>query len=172
MRTKSAGAVVRLLPNSEDSQKTCIKCGTPKFLRDFAKSKRCLDGHRNVCRECHNSRRRGSKLVAAWQHKYGTTPAGRYRKARWLAHERGFEFELTFEQYSALISQPCYYCHDRFGEFVKRGVGLDRLNSNIGYILGNVVSSCGRCNRLKSDWMSPEEAQAVVDIILKMRGLK
>ena len=170
MKGQTTGATVYTLP--VDGVKNCIKCGHAKALVAFMPGTKCLDGRRNVCRDCYNGQRRGNPASAAWRKKYSSTVEGRFNKAKWLAHERGYEFSLSIEQYSAIVVQPCHYCHDAFGERVKLGVGLDRLHNSIGYAIGNVVSCCGRCNRLKSDWMTPAEALAAVEAILRVRGLK
>lgn len=164
---RTAGATIHALPNL-DATKVCIKCGNEKIIKEFRINKRCLDGHSNVCCVCHNN----SPKTIAFKRAYATTLKGRYSKAKWMAHSRGYEFTLSIEAYSAIVSQPCYYCNNRLGQNAIRGTGLDRLINNIGYVLGNVVSACGRCNRLKSDWMTPEETKAVVETILAMRSVK
>ena len=73
------------------------------------------------------------------------------------AKKRGYIFGLTKEYVRELNKQPCYYCgvlesntcsHPR-----KNGVyrynGIDRVDSSIGYINGNVVSCCQVCNNAK-----------------------
>lgn len=168
---RTAGASIHVLQiPGQGSAKLCKKCRHPKQLSAFQTDKKCLDGRRNVCRECNNTLRNGKPETAEWRRKYNGTPAGRFRKAKWIARERGFEFTLSFDQYVALVSLPCHYCRDRLGDRTKLGVGLDRLNNSVGYVVGNVVSCCGTCNRMKSDWMTPEEAHAAVEAILQLRA--
>jgi len=161
--------VHQLMPTASEEEvrvKNCIKCGLDKPLALFRPNKRLKDGRSNVCYECHNKK----PATIAGRHKYVGTARGRYQKAKWVARDRELEFTLSLESYTILVSQPCYYCKGKLGEPVKKGCGLDRLNSNVGYVIGNVVSCCGVCNRMKSDWMTPEEAQVAVDAILRLRA--
>ena len=53
------------------------------------------------------------------------------------------------------LDAPCHYC----GGGVKTRLALDRLDSAVGYVPGNVVSCCWTCNRCKVDmtvdeWLS------------------
>jgi hypothetical protein len=54
--------------------------------------------------------------------------------------------DLTREQYSALIAQPCTYCGNPLNE---SGSGLDRLDDSAGYTLSNLVPACWPCNWLR-----------------------
>jgi hypothetical protein len=66
------------------------------------------------------------------------------------AKERGLVFTLTLEQFSQIIHQPCFYCGTPAG----MGMGVDRRDNSIGYVLlpggGQCVACCKRCNRWKS----------------------
>jgi hypothetical protein len=63
------------------------------------------------------------------------------------ARRRGIEFTLTFEQYSSIVSEnKCLYCG---GPLPYRGSGIDRKHFEIGYVIGNCVPCCSRCNDLK-----------------------
>lgn len=73
------------------------------------------------------------------------------------AKRRGLVFEIEPDEFRSLTSSVCYYCgaepancqhpKDRNGEY--RYSGLDRIDSNGGYILSNVVPCCRRCNIAK-----------------------
>lgn len=55
------------------------------------------------------------------------------------------KLDLTWQQIQHLISQPCIYCNyldDTLN-------GIDRIDSTLGYIEGNVQSCCEFCNRGK-----------------------
>ncbi len=56
--------------------------------------------------------------------------------------------DLTEEQVLQISSKNCHYCGQ---ENKSTGHGLDRIDSTKDYLLGNVVSCCGNCNRAKSD---------------------
>lgn len=158
-------ATVHILPGVVQ-KRICNKCGDDKPLKDFRPRPGAAGDKGNTCYKCHNL----NPVVIAGRRKYVETARGRYQKARFVARERELEFFLSLEAYSALVSQPCYYCKGKLGQPVKRGCGLDRLNSRIGYVTGNVVSCCGICNRMKSDWMTPEETLIAVEAILQFRA--
>lgn len=86
--------------------------------------------------------------------------------------KRKLLWTLTLEEYTKLISEPCYYCNNKLGDPVKRSCGLDRLDSNIGYEITNVVSCCMICNTIKNEHLTPEEAKAAVEAVLLIRELK
>jgi hypothetical protein len=63
------------------------------------------------------------------------------------AKKRNKEWALDYKEVANLISKPCDYC----GLFPQPYHGIDRLDSNKGYIKGNVVSCCKYCNVAKND---------------------
>ena len=56
---------------------------------------------------------------------------------------RGYEFELTREQFDELINEDCCYCGNN------DNIGVDRVDNNIGYVYWNCVPCCGVCNKMK-----------------------
>jgi len=97
-----------------------------------------------------------------------------YKKA---AKNRNLEFSISFEQFFTLASSNCFYCGDtpkdynsyyrpngKINEKSSNGVsldwvekswikknGIDRVNSDKGYLIDNCVSCCGLCNKMKQD---------------------
>lgn len=75
------------------------------------------------------------------------------------AKMRGLPWNLTNEDFFRLIVQPCVYCGDACsnerpdpaGGGVFNYTGLDRINSRLGYVNGNVAACCTRCNFAKRD---------------------
>jgi hypothetical protein len=73
------------------------------------------------------------------------------------AKRRGLEFSLSREQFVTICKSKCHYCgcepyqvrhEDKCGdEFIYNGI--DRVNNDLGYIMGNVVAACGVCNCMK-----------------------
>jgi len=51
---------------------------------------------------------------------------------------------LTEAEFGARLGKPCFYCGDP-------STGLDRVDSLLGYRVGNVVPACGACNFGKSN---------------------
>jgi len=101
-----------------------------------------------------------------------------YLNTKHSATRRKYAFHLTFEDFSHIVQQNCYYCNrlpplknkycDAEGNLHKgkkkhkyskfaierawvRSHGVDRLDNSKGYIDGNCVSCCGHCNLAKKD---------------------
>ncbi len=87
-----------------------------------------------------------------------TLPTAAHR-ARWRMHItnlRNYENRLTTDEWLYLTQQPCFYCGEpptptRVGgcSDVILYNGIDRVDNTVGYTLGNCVSSCYCCNRMK-----------------------
>lgn len=67
------------------------------------------------------------------------------------------EFSLSREEFEALIFLPCKYCGIIAGNITKCGKeilhhnGIDRIDSDLGYVKENCVACCKRCNQAKTD---------------------
>lgn len=82
-----------------------------------------------------------------------------YLQAKLGAQARGIKWNLTKEQYFEVASQNCYYCGiepivkapskgKSLNGLVKSN-GIDRLDSNKGYVKDNCVPCCWIHNRMK-----------------------
>ena len=78
-----------------------------------------------------------------------------YKKS---AAKREYDFSLSIAKVKEIIFQPCVYCGSKGNNIYKKTKhlnilynGIDRLNSNLGYIEGNVVPCCKNCNIGKND---------------------
>jgi len=103
---------------------------TPEFkakAREIAKKHREKEGYR----EKHAT--------------YADKPKAKLVRIRNRATRKGLTFELTLE---ALLTEfwqkPCHYC----GDLIKT-VGIDRVDSSLGYVTGNMVPCCSMCNFMK-----------------------
>ena len=75
-----------------------------------------------------------------------------YATVRTNAQSRRIPFSLSLAEYEALTSMPCAYCG-------REATGLDRLDNDYAYEIGNVVPACKLCNKAKgaltpSDFLS------------------
>lgn len=98
------------------------------------------------------------------------------------ARNRGHVFTITDEKAFELFESPCYYCGiSKYNKTLPYDLhatyeynGIDRVDNTLGYVEGNVVACCGRCNRAK-DIMSPQEFDLWVEqlytALLQRRGL-
>lgn len=71
----------------------------------------------------------------------------RVSKLKASAKQRNIPIRLMAYEYESLLSQGCHYCGTSLVS--QNGTCLDRLDSNKGYTLQNVVPCCGICNRAK-----------------------
>jgi hypothetical protein len=65
------------------------------------------------------------------------------------------EWTITFEQFTDLLKNPCYYCNNSLRS--ETGSGLDRKDNSKGYLPDNVNPCCSECNRIRGDTMDAEE---------------
>lgn len=106
-----------------------------------------------------------SKAVSGPKVPIGDAPRNKiYKNYKWSAEKRGLSFELSREQFFDLMSKDCFYCGEpprraykmksSYGEAIYNGI--DRIDSSIGYVIGNVVPCCTTCNQAKME-MSIED---------------
>jgi hypothetical protein len=79
------------------------------------------------------------------------------------ARTRNLEWEIADDEAWGLMQSNCYWCGDPplvttfwSGDRKTRTAtwpvnGIDRLESGIGYVEGNCVACCSKCNRAKAD---------------------
>ncbi len=87
----------------------------------------------------------------------------RYSAYRRQAESKGRSFALTKDEFREITSEPCHYCgtppsNTATGSVSKAGFcseyqynGIDRIENDAGYIPGNVVPCCKRCNVAKNN---------------------
>ncbi len=56
---------------------------------------------------------------------------------------RGISFEITYREYLKYFEKACAYCGIK-------AIGIDRIDSIIGYRKDNIVTCCGICNMMKA----------------------
>lgn len=91
----------------------------------------------------------------------------RFKTGEKTSRERKLEWKINPNEYFALILNSCYYCKESL-EF-ETGVGLDRINNEIGYLINNVLPCCGECNKARGNRYSIEEFKVMIDALLKYR---
>lgn len=78
-----------------------------------------------------------------------------YRSYYYAARSRGYEFNLTQEEFNRITIEPCFYCGNppsmekksRYSSAIINGI--DRKDNSKGYSFGNCVPCCTRCNLMK-----------------------
>jgi len=77
---------------------------------------------------------------------YYNTSKGRLSHYKSRAKEKGWEFSLINEDFSNLLTSPCYCCG------VEKAYGVDRIDNSKGYFSNNVLPCCKVCNFMKKDY--------------------
>ena len=92
-------------------------------------------------------------------------------QAKRRASEKGIEFSITLDDLLPLPNvcpvlgiKINYEGNNGQRGFVNDSPSIDRVNSSLGYIKGNVKVICWRANRIKSD-ATIEEMQALLDFM-------
>lgn len=83
------------------------------------------------------------KEISAYRKSIKNLPKTRFLKYSYNARKRGYIFDLSEEQFCALINMECHY--DGSSGFI----GVDRKDNLIGYTIENCVPCCSICNRMK-----------------------
>lgn len=121
--------------NNNLIEKFCPTCGRWLLPVEFLSSKSVLDGYSYECKEC-----------------YMHSTRNRYNSYKGSAKHRKLEFSLTLDNFEEITSRPCIYCGGYNGDyFGKQFNGIDRIDSQSGYILNNCAPCCQTCNVMKSD---------------------
>ena len=99
-----------------------------------------------LCGNCANKRMSGARNS---QYKHGNS---RYCEYRNNARRRGLEFNLSVSEFEHLTERECHYCGGFSSEWdtQSRGNGIDRKDSDRGYLEENCVPCCSKCNFVKN----------------------
>lgn len=73
--------------------------------------------------------------------------SGKHTSYKCDAKRSGKEFDLDKKLFNQLVKKPCTYCGIHIPG---HNLGLDRVDSSIGYLPNNVVTCCPRCNFAKN----------------------
>jgi hypothetical protein len=87
------------------------------------------------------------------------------------AKDRSLLFDLDDKTFELLTQSDCFYCGDKPSQESKNPGyapyiynGIDRIDNQKGYVLGNVVPCCKHCNRGKMQKTVDEFAQQIENI--------
>jgi hypothetical protein len=143
--------------------------GKEKSVNEFWKNKSGKDGFYSMCKECCQKRgkeyyQEHKKERKIYRRKHRHTLNGRYFTYKNTAKKRNLKFDLTLEQFEKITSQLCYYCREYTKD--REFCGIDRVNSNFGYVLDNCVPCCETCNYMKRN-LTTEEFLSHIKKILK-----
>ena len=93
------------------------------------------------------------------------------------ANNRGYEFNLSRDEFLVLCQKNCHYCNipplnkfkgtGAWGDFLYNGI--DRIDNTKSYSLENCVPCCGICNRMKMDMDYNSFIEHIEKISLNMK---
>lgn len=131
-------------------RKICRRCKKEKHIDNFTKQKSSKDGYYIYCKECQRKRRRTPEGIIKERIKNA-----KYQKIKCDQYDILYNWYIT-------IPNKCEYCGDDFDlikkydktRFKKRGLNrleIERIVPEKGYVAGNIIKCCERCNFIKSD---------------------
>lgn len=164
--------------------KKCSKCGEINKISFFNKRKNSRDGYCGICKNCsrkyvrneynknidyHRKRRieyrkNNLQLEKEREKKYNQTLDGKFNQYNKNARQRKLVFELKKEEFKKYWGGRCYYCNDKI-----ETIGIDRIDSSIGYIKGNMVRCCRVCNLMKRNTSSDEFINKCKKIVMNTK---
>jgi hypothetical protein len=144
---------------------TAEPCQKGHVAPRFSRSGHCVVCRREYWRDWMNAKREaeGDEYRTKVRMQNAKDPiANMFRIVRSRAGAKGLEFSITRDDINIPENCPCCSrkIEHRTGEFKKgpqaSSPSLDRIDSNFGYVNGNVEVLCWRCNMLKNNATADE----------------
>lgn len=137
----------------------CNLCDTEKTISEFYadRTENRTSDFSKICKLCDDS---VSKLRKQ-------TLAGRFTTYKSCAKYSKRVWNLTKEEFSEFWQKPCYYC----GVAIET-VGIDRIDSSLGYSASNTKSCCFSCNQAKSNQPLDEFLNQVKRLYSNLDGIR
>lgn len=114
----------------------CVICGINNYKHKT--THKC-----DTCTKAYDKERRERYRTAEYTPRTQDKLRYRYMEIYKDARKRDKIFNLSYEYVVELLIGNCKYCG------ISGKLGIDRIDSNLGYIEGNVVSCCKTCNFAK-----------------------
>jgi hypothetical protein len=131
----------------------CVECGGIQICEHKRIRYRCREcGGGSFCE--HNNRRvrcrtcKGSEFCKHNKLRfccYICSLPGALRACKYSAKTRGLIFSLTDSEVFSMVQSRCHFCGS------SKDVGVDRIDSSVGYESDNVQPCCKVCNQAKSN---------------------
>ena len=128
------------------TKRICSKCGD-----EFEQFKTKRNTESTKCEKCFETQNKVEKTrmgrIRNQKQEMFNNLERYYKEYITNAAKRYLDISITFDEFSELVQQKCYYC-----DYHKKGEtnGIDRINNDIGYILSNCVPCCETCNYMKA----------------------
>jgi hypothetical protein len=150
-------------PENVNTQGRCRLCWYPRNdnkCEHGSRKNRCVKCRGNGICEHSQTRSRcvlcfvagtgGNEICAHRRRRYCCPicrPEGMYLIYKTGARVRTLDFGLTLDNYKDIVSKPCYYCGQTPEQ--ANGMGVDRVDNTLGYVLNNCVPCCEFDNQAK-----------------------
>ena len=135
------------------TEKFCPMCKEWRSIDNYYKNNYSIDGYNSTCKICCKYRLKE-----------------RYKFYENNAKRRNLNFDLTLEQFDAITQKPCVYCGSYNGIYKDKPFsGIDRIDSNKGYIEENIVPCCDICNKMKGTLTTEQWLQHMQSILQYFR---
>jgi hypothetical protein len=158
--------------------KICKVCKIEKEYSEYHKAKTGVGGVRNTCKECRKEEKieylsRDYVKEKQKQHYIDNkleirkrtkahywTINGQFHQYKKRAKKSNIKFELIERDCTPFFETNCVYCGGKIN-----GLGIDRVDNKLGYILNNIVPCCSKCNFMKHTMNKDEFIQHIKQII-------
>jgi len=151
--------------------KQCTRCGVTKSYDEFSQSNATKkDGYNSWCKQCCRDVSKKHSETASGVYS-GIKGRMKYYKTKPVSISR----EDFIEWYESL-PRKCAYCGINEEDVVKlddpynslnERLTIDCIDNYLGYINGNMVLACRRCNNMKSDLLTFEQMRYIGQSFLK-----
>lgn len=139
-----------------EGHRPCMKCSTMKPVSEFHKHAMCKGGYNSVCKACRLP-------VSQQQHRDNPYERRLFRAAKSRAVIKGREFNIELSD--IIIPTICPVLN-----IPMVSPSVDRIDSNKGYIKGNIRVISKRANQLKNN-ATIQEMECVLADLKRLRGV-
>jgi|15BtaG_2_1085339.scaffolds.fasta_scaffold01310_12 hypothetical protein len=137
---------------------SCGKC--QEFTRRVLIAKATVSRNTICCNDCKSSRLLGNQNGLKYDNDIDRHTAIVYSNYKSKCKKKGWDFELSFDQFKSFVTKDCWYCglepsNNRSRQtggasYSRRSLsGIDRIDNSKGYVEGNCRTSCEDCNLAK-----------------------
>ncbi len=162
------------IKNWKIESRICDVCGE-EFMANISMGQRRCSSYCNQKAWVMNNPERARQLGRIKSRRRYFSVWGYYSSVKNRAKKQGIIFDLTsqeFKEWYERQSSKCSYCQsslERRGAINLKSESIDRIDSQSGYVKGNLALSCRRCNSIKGCWFTGEEMLEIASRYLTNR---
>lgn len=156
-------------------EKYCNRCKRTLPITEFHKDKKQEDKHAYYCKEC--SAAYGKVYRESIKGIYNSIK-NRQRYLKRIGDRRAKPFTIPFDEFKELFetNDSCHYCHlpiDDWGKIDDTHIPrtnrlcVDCMDNDAGYVSGNIVLTCYRCNNTKNNFFTYKDFVEIAKTYIK-----